>query len=233
MSPACRTTGWTPTGQCGRVLRRINGPKEHAEQDDPATAAAGNCEMPRCQWTAYDVSTAASSSSASVALSQGSLGSQLLESCICICNRPWHQQLHWQLQNTPTVQTRPQNLASNRSNRRCAQGRCMPKAGRPAWSIAGRPGSELPQLEQMQEKHQHSDSVIGTAAGRGKGEGLQPTLEAGNLELQGWEPSKPSPCPARQRPAAVSQTGRSWGQQCCWSLQHTAFTSGQQAQDRQ
>ena len=66
--------------------------------------------------------------------------------------------------------------------------------------------------------------------------GPQPALCvrcAGVLEAMGTDPSKPAPALARQRPATVSQTGRSEGQQCWWSSQQMASGSGQQAHVKQ
>lgn len=56
---------------------------------------------------------------------------------------------------------------------------------------------------------------------------------AGCFSTIGAEVWKPSPALARQRPATVSHTGRSWGQQCCWSSQQVASGRGQQAHVKQ
>ena len=61
---------------------------------------------------------------------------------------------------------------------------------------------------------------------------LRSALVAGVLSAMGADPSI-VPGSFRQRPASVSQTGRSCGQQCCWSSQHTALGSGQQAHVKQ
>jgi hypothetical protein len=58
------------------------------------------------------------------------------------------------------------------------------------------------------------------------------TLSAGVLVDQTTEPSM-VPLLARQRPAVVSHTGRSEGQQCSWSSQQVAEGSGQHAQVKQ
>ncbi len=54
----------------------------------------------------------------------------------------------------------------------------------------------------------------------------------GCFSYRGTEPSM-TPCLARQRPAVVSQTGRSCGQQCWRSSQQVASGRGQQAQVKQ
>lgn len=61
---------------------------------------------------------------------------------------------------------------------------------------------------------------------------LTPTLMAGVFSDHETEPVA-SLVPLRQRPASVSHTGRSCGQQCCWSSQQTAFLRGQQAHVKQ